>query len=343
MQVKHIDTLNVLLIVLSFLLAVKLPFELFLFSYAFLGPLHYLTEINWLKSKSFFIKKQKWMGVLVILALLISLPTLLTFMLSFFGGEAGNSWISAWSKQLDAHFDLLILTAFLFAIGIVNFELDRTILLFFVCSFVVSVLVLKYVPVSTIAASIFLPTLVHIYVFTLLFMIFGTISNTSKAGITAIILLLVVPFVVAVLPIDYRNYLLNESTKTIFTSNIGTLNVYMARMFGADNSVSLHLDSTLGIRIQIFIAFCYTYHYLNWFSKTSIIGWSNISKTRFLVILVLWMAAVLLYWVDYKTGLAALLFLSFLHIILEFPLNIVSIKGIYGKIKERSISRGGNN
>lgn len=30
------------------------PFELFVFSYAVLGPLHYLTEISWLHDRNFF-------------------------------------------------------------------------------------------------------------------------------------------------------------------------------------------------------------------------------------------------------------------------------------------------
>jgi hypothetical protein len=45
------DTVNYVnagLMVLSCLAAYVFPFELFLFSYAVLGPLHYLTEISWL-------------------------------------------------------------------------------------------------------------------------------------------------------------------------------------------------------------------------------------------------------------------------------------------------------
>ena len=35
-----------------------------------------------------------------------------------------------------------------------------------------------------------------------------------------------------------------------------------------------------------------------------------------------------LYWYDYRVGLALLLFLSLLHVIMEFPLNVLSVKGI---------------
>ena len=43
---KKIDLLNIGLIALSLIIAIMLPFRLFSFSYAILGPLHYLTEIN---------------------------------------------------------------------------------------------------------------------------------------------------------------------------------------------------------------------------------------------------------------------------------------------------------
>ena len=33
-----------------------LPFETFLLAYAFLGPLHYLTEISWLHDRQYFTK-----------------------------------------------------------------------------------------------------------------------------------------------------------------------------------------------------------------------------------------------------------------------------------------------
>ena len=48
------DVLNLGLMLVALALAFILPFWLFLFSYAVLGPLHYLTEIGWLNKKQFF-------------------------------------------------------------------------------------------------------------------------------------------------------------------------------------------------------------------------------------------------------------------------------------------------
>ncbi len=50
----------------------------------------------------------------------------------------------------------------------------------------------------------------------------------------------------------------------------------------------------LGLRISRFLAFAYTYHYLNWFSKTSAIGWHRLKSAPLLKILGLWALCVAL-------------------------------------------------
>jgi hypothetical protein len=86
--------------------------------------------------------------------------------------------------------------------------------------------------------------------------------------------------------------------------------------------------STFGIMLMRFIAFAYLYHYLNWFSKTEVIRWHKVPKIRFALVIGLWLTACGLYAYDYALGLSFLFFLSFSHVLLEFPLNIVSIVGI---------------
>jgi hypothetical protein len=48
--------------------------------------------------------------------------------------------------------------------------------------------------------------------------------------------------------------------------------------------------------------------------------------------IIIWCGSILLYWYDNKTGFVALFFLSIVHVVLEFPLNIRSVKGIVSKI-----------
>ena len=50
----QINYLNIGLMFISMIAAFVMPFEVFLFAYAFLGPLHYLTEISWLHDRKYF-------------------------------------------------------------------------------------------------------------------------------------------------------------------------------------------------------------------------------------------------------------------------------------------------
>jgi hypothetical protein len=45
-----------------------------------------------------------------------------------------------------------------------------------------------------------------------------------------------------------------------------------------------------------------------------------------------WIAAIVLYLINFKLGLTVLFSLSLLHVFLEFPLNIKSIGYIFGNI-----------
>jgi hypothetical protein len=96
-------------------------------------------------------------------------------------------------------------------------------------------------------------------------------------------------------------------------------------------------QSAAGLSIMRFIAFAYTYHYLNWFSKVNVIKWNQISKSRMWFIVTLWVAAIVLYSFNYQIGLFTLYFLSLMHVLLEFPLNnhsIISVSSSLIKQKE---------
>jgi len=69
------------------------------------------------------------------------------------------------------------------------------------------------------------------------------------------------------------------------------------------------------------IAFAYLYHYLNWFSKTSVIKWHEVTRFRAVTIFGLWLLGGAIYLYDYRIGLGVFYILSMLHVFLEFPLN----------------------
>jgi hypothetical protein len=85
--------------------------------------------------------------------------------------------------------------------------------------------------------------------------------------------------------------------------------------------------------VMRFIAFAYTYHYLNWFSKTSVIQWHKVPRRTLAIVLAIWVVSVSLYAYDYMVGLKWLFLISLLHVLLEFPLNFRSIIGIGQEIK----------
>ena len=70
----------------------------------------------------------------------------------------------------------------------------------------------------------------------------------------------------------------------------------------------------------------YTYHYLNWFIKVEVIRWADVPKKRLAAIAALSVASTAFYFYDYELGFAYLLALSLTHVLLEFPLNNVSIR-----------------
>ena len=335
MESKNIDRLNIFLIVISLIFAYKIPFELFLFSYAFLGPLHYLTEINWLKERNYFIKTKDWIWTFVLFGVVISVPLLLS--LPWFNFIYDIDLVKSFLKELNSSSNVILLTALFFSIGLVFLKELKYTLIFLLISIVASYLILKYISFSVVLVSIFLPTIIHVYLFTLIFMLFGAIKSKSTPGYIGVALLALIPVIITFGKINPDQYILSQNTQDNFiASGFQSLNFSLANLLNSSKHESFSLLSLLGIKIQIFIAFAYTYHYLNWFSKTSIIGWhKGASKTRLGIIAAIWVASISFYLYDYRTGIIVLFFLSFLHVFLEFPLNIVSVKGIADSLTKK--------
>lgn len=338
MKTRQIDIINIGLILFSFILALKLPFELFIFSYVILGPLHYLTELNWLNKNNYFVSAKKWIWVFIVLSLLISLPSFLNLpIVSNFKEYLIINNLSKFFKNLYSE---IILIMFLFAIGLVYFEKWQSLLLTLLVSIVSGFIIIKYIPFSFIMVGLFLPTIVHVYLFTLIFMISGNLNNKSKEGLLGIILLIICPIVILSIHIIPSDYVISAYTKTSYlTSKFSILSSYLVKILNPFENEKFNFLSEIGIKLQIFIAFCYTYHYLNWFSKTSIIGWSkSLSKRNIIIVLFLWSVSILLYLYNFKVGYTALFFFSMIHVVLEFPLNITAIRGIIRKLKFQLIA-----
>ncbi|MFD0862347.1 hypothetical protein ACFQ1M_09000 [Sungkyunkwania multivorans] len=326
MRAMHVDTLNTFLILLSLILAYMLPFELFLLAYAILGPLHYLTEIQWIQGKKYFVKSKSWKYLIIVFAFTFSIPIVLS--LSYFDGIE-NEWFQFLKYDARTYLNGLLFLALVTALSLVVFKKEKVQLIAIAVGIVIAILLNQFMEYHVVV-GIFLPTIIHVFLFTLLFMLYGNLKTHSKTGYLNVVLMLLIPFFILNLSLPDAFYEFSNETKEIFTENsFFVLPTQLSRMLGFSDGSQFFFYDQLMIKIQIFVSFAYTYHYLNWFSKTTVIGWhKQLTTKRSLIILAVWIASMLLYAYDYKLGLALLLFLSVLHVFMEFPLNVISIKGI---------------
>lgn len=329
---------NIVLMAITLMIAIKLPFELFLFAYAVLGPLHYITEINWLNNKRFYIKNKKRIWILVALTILASLPLLANRIPPYFDG--GNFLVNSFINYVGRFYGSIILTGLVIAASLVYFQKKYLVVLMVFAGGVI-IYFSRHTELYHLLTALLLPSLIHVYVFTLIFMAYGVAKTGSKIGFLEVSFLLVVPVIIFYLPINPNDYSITNATLANFTeSNFQIINIGLGKILGVRSTHTSNefVTSEAGIKIQIFIAFAYLYHYLNWFSKVSLVGWlKNTSRQKMACIVLFWMASIGLYWYDYRVGLSALFFLSLLHVILEFPLNIVSIQCVVSFIKDKLI------
>ena len=396
-----INYLNISLMFLSAVGAFFLPFEVFLFAYAFLGPLHYLTEISWLHDRNYFSKGKYDFIVLVVIGVLLSYAA---FAKDFgVNTDFYDAFVEA--NLFDKLLVLALFSAILFAL--VENLIVKIVAISFLFVFISGWLSPERSAENNSSTTIFaltslVPTLIHVYVFTGLFMLYGALKSRSKTGLLSVATFIVIPIIlVFYTPVNPKtNYLSDFGKKAyyadgdgFFYTNVSILDHFklideplltnkqyldsvvnkksadnqfpvaertrisdslknkLSENFIVPNTESEYYNkpipvkfaipvntkeyywnsiffSTVGIMLMRFIAFAYLYHYLNWFSKTEVIRWHKVPKLRFALVIGLWLTACGLYAYDYGLGLSFLFFLSFSHVLLEFPLNIVSIVGI---------------
>lgn len=315
-----INYINIALMLVSLAAAYILPFELFLFAYAVLGPLHYLTEISWLEKKNYFIKSKNDIWIFVVLVAIITI--------GMFNDKS----------KINLFVGSFIFSGFIYALIILFVERLSIKLLLVAVTFVFSTLlnVNHYPDFACLLFAIWIPTIVHVYLFTGLFILFGALKSKSTSGILSFVffVLCAITFFVY-MPENFGLPISEYGRKAYYYFRIVNMTIYNALGFGnmRIDDAAMFVD-TKALAIMRFIAFAYTYHYLNWFSKTSVIKWNQISKTRMLVIVGLWVISVVLYFISYKIGFYALFLLSMLHVFLEFPLNHHTIIGIGKELKQ---------
>jgi len=329
MDGRQLNLLNIGLMLISCIAAFIIPFELFLFSYAILGPLHYLTEISWLHQRNYFIKGKYdfiWLLLLTSFTTLANLGyhqfhkvSMIAPFLALFS-SAAFYFIKDWYLKAIA-----ILIVFISAFSINNTSFN---LIFFL---------------------IFLPTIIHVFIFTGSFIFYGALKSKSVTGIISLVVFILCAFSFFYIAPESYSYQIGDYIKNTY-KDFAIVNHYLINLFNLSEikkfdqqALPIIFNSSGGIMVMRFIAFAYTYHYLNWFSKTSIIKWHLVDRRYLIATLTLWILSITVYAYDYHTGLKFLFFLSFLHVFLEFPLNIKTFvetgKEIKGYFFMKSLSK----
>lgn len=358
MTTDQTNYLNIGLMGISLVAAFLLPFEVFLFSYAILGPLHYLTEISWLHDRKYFSPGKYDAIPLVILSVLILLGGGAKVM----GEQTYQSMVDVGMgpalEFLDAYGYDITFVAFGLALMLVLFKEARVrvfgVVVLLIAAYLFHVpdpaanqfshlayqkLDAKYHNPYWATFAVYVPTLIHVYIFTGAFMLMGALKRDSRTGYLSIIFFAFCAVSCFLFFRDPSYYSAGEWARSSYSDTFESLNQFLMLHFGGvelsglgDLDVFSHPVSVLFAR---FIAFAYTYHYLNWFSKTKLIGWHKVPKARFALVIFLWLASIALYLYSYQIGFRWLFLLSFAHVLLEFPLNHQSFLGIGGEIGKR--------
>ena len=169
-QDDKINFSNIGLMLITAVCAYLYPFETFLLAYAYLGPLHYLTEISWLHDRNYFSKGKYDFLILLVVGVLLSLAA--------FSKDFGVS-LDIYDYFVEMNlFDKLLV-----------FALFSSILFALVKNLVVKILAILFLYVfisgwlspanaqaqsdntAIFALTSLVPTLIHVYLFTGLFML----------------------------------------------------------------------------------------------------------------------------------------------------------------------------
>jgi hypothetical protein len=289
---RTIDAAHLGLMLVALAAAYLVPFELLLLAYVVLGPAHYFTEISWLHDRKFFLPH----GAVAIALAAIAVGAVLIDDANWFGFLMWCAFVvcamlAATSSAGEGTF------LFMAAIGLS---------------------VLMYSSGSSFAVlGILLPTLIHVSLFTLVFMVLGAWRSGSRAQMALIVVYLAaLALILTVPPSAAAQVPLFAKVGQEYFGNVAPA---LSRLFGIPD---LRLDT----RLTSLLAFVYTYHYLNWFIKADVIRWADIPRLRLAGLLAASTASTALYFYDYTFGFTFLLALSLVHILLEFPLNSMALR-----------------
>jgi len=284
-------------------LAYLVPFELLLLAYVVLGPAHYATEISWLHDRKYFLPQR---GVAVALATVAIIAALIE----------NASW-----------FGFVMWASFVLCVLVAATTTAMQGVLFVIAAIGVTAALAMH-GASLAVLGVLLPTLIHVSVFTLVFMTLG--AYRSGARVQWVLVALYVASILLIL-------LAPPSAATLIPSFAKAGESYFANVAPALGRLLGIPDLRLDTRLTSLLAFVYTYHYLNWFIKAEIIHWNRMTKERLVLVVAASAISTALYFYDYALGFTVLLAFSLAHIVLEFPLNGLALRQLGAAIGQSAV------
>jgi hypothetical protein len=318
------ERINLALMLASAVAAVRWPIETFLLAYAVLGPLHYVTEISWLHDRAYFLpgRRDAWPIMLVGAAIIV--------------GGGFTRWLYS-SKAFSTVALAALMWSFSLSAVLVWVRAPR-----WRCAMGAALALgcwgASAKPGPVIAVAAFLPTLLHVSVFTGLFMLGGYFKGArSMSAALAIAAFVCLPVACWWIPLSWSS-VPGAWASAAFAGSVGSVKDQVLEALG---HFAPHAATTGSVSRQVArcLAFAYLYHYLNWFAKTRVIGWTQMSQRRAIALTGIWVVSVCLYWTNYVLGFAVVATLSYLHVLLEFPLNHTVLKQILGVSARRVFAR----
>ena len=131
----------------------------------------------------------------------------------------------------------------------------------------------------------------------------GALRSRSRSGLASFAVFVGCSFAILLSRPDASGYVVSDYVKQSYKTFLA-MNAYLDAHFGSGilRRMEDFFRDPFSIKMSRFIAFAYTYHFLNWFSKTSIIRWHQVPKPRFAAVVVLWLASVGIYAYDFTMG-----------------------------------------
>jgi hypothetical protein len=289
---RNPDRAHLVLMLAALGLTYVMPFELLVLAYVVLGPAHYATEISWLHDRKYFLAHR---GPAVALAALAVVAALID----------NASW-----------FGFLIWSAFVVcALASATRSTVQGIVLLILACGLTAIMFTRFPALAVL--GVLLPTLIHVSLFTLIFMSLGAwrARSAAQAALVGVYLL----GIVAILAAPPSATTMIPHFADVARNYFGTVGKALGALFGTG-------DIALDRRLTGLLAFVYIYHYLNWFIKADIIRWAEIPPARWLMVGAVSASSTALYFYDYALGFSVLLSLSLVHVVLEFPLNALAAR-----------------